>query len=132
MERLKQLRVLRGMSQDDVGNAIGVSKGAISNYEKGHRTPGTDILQRLAEFFEVSTDYLLGRSDDPAVPDTREEVGVPMRNASRRPQTDKLGAGLALHLLKNASYDDLTEAQKRAVYDFAMSVLDEYGEDKNN
>lgn len=64
-ERLKQLRNERKLTQTELGNKINVTKVSISGYESGKRSPDTDTLQRLADFFEVSTDYLLGRTDIP-------------------------------------------------------------------
>lgn len=66
-ERLKQLRKEKNLTQTELGNKINVTKVSISGYESGNRSPDTDTLQRLADFFEVSTDYLLGRTDTPAL-----------------------------------------------------------------
>lgn len=64
-ERLKQLREEHELSQAAVGKAIGVSRYAVYTYEKGKAGPTMDGLILLADFFEVSTDYLLGRTDTP-------------------------------------------------------------------
>lgn len=66
-ERLKQLRKEKKLTQTELGNKINVTKVSISGYESGNRSPDTDTLQRLADFFEVSTDYLLGRTDTTAL-----------------------------------------------------------------
>jgi transcriptional regulator with XRE-family HTH domain len=58
--RLKSLRTKKGLTQLQVGNRIGVSKGVISSYELSNRTPPYDILIKLASLYNVSTDYLLG------------------------------------------------------------------------
>jgi len=65
-ERLKQLRKEKNLTQSELGNKINVTKVSISGYESGNRTPDTDTLQRIADFFEVSTDYLLGRTESPS------------------------------------------------------------------
>ena len=62
-ERLKQLRKNKKITQSELGEKINVTKVSISGYESGNRTPDTDTLQKIADFFEVSTDYLLGRTD---------------------------------------------------------------------
>ncbi len=62
--RLRQLRQDKHLRQDQVSALIGVSKGAISAYENDIRQPSYDVLIRLANLYRVSTDYLLGRSDD--------------------------------------------------------------------
>ena len=61
--RLKQLRIDRSLRQKDVADALGITLNAICNYELGIREPSLSMLVKIADFFEVSTDYLLGRSD---------------------------------------------------------------------
>ncbi len=62
--RLKQLRLDKRLRQEQVARLVGVSKGAISAYETDIRQPSYDVLIRLANLYRVSTDYLLGRTDD--------------------------------------------------------------------
>lgn len=62
-KRIKQLRLERGLNQKSLGDAVGVSKQSVSNWENGNIMPSVDILIRLSDFFGVSTDYLLGRTD---------------------------------------------------------------------
>jgi transcriptional regulator with XRE-family HTH domain len=64
-ERLKMLRINKKLSQSEFGNYFGLTKQSISNYENGGSTPYPATLEKMAEFFNVSTDYLLGRTDDP-------------------------------------------------------------------
>lgn len=59
-ERLKEEREKRGLTQQDVADEIGVTKQAIFSYEKGVRSPTVTTLCALAQFFEVTTDYLCG------------------------------------------------------------------------
>ena len=59
------LRKERGLSQKSVAQALGVSQALLSHYEKGIRECGLDFLTRAADFYGVSTDYLLGRSPSP-------------------------------------------------------------------
>lgn len=61
---LKQLRKSRGYSNaKDFCDASGISYNTYQNYEAGKRIPTADILITLAEFYGVTTDYLLGRSE---------------------------------------------------------------------
>ncbi|SIQ88477.1 helix-turn-helix domain-containing protein [Domibacillus enclensis] len=62
-ERLKSLRKERKLTQEELGKRVNVTKVSISGYENGKRSPDTETLQKLADFFDVSTDYLLGRSE---------------------------------------------------------------------
>lgn len=60
-ERLKKLRLERGVTQEELALSIGVTKSTICFYEKGLRTPNLENIIDLADYFEVSVDYLLGR-----------------------------------------------------------------------
>ena len=62
-ERLRDLRNRRNMSQSDLAEAIGVSKSAISMYERGERNPDFETLEIIADFFNVDMNYLLGKDD---------------------------------------------------------------------
>lgn len=61
-EILAELRQERGMTQKALGHVLCVSAGTISNYEKGVHLPDADKIIILADYFHVSTDYLLGRT----------------------------------------------------------------------
>lgn len=65
---LEQLRKERGLTLNVLASEIGISNQAISLMEKGKRSPSFEVLCALADFFDVSLDYLVGRSD---VPDRR-------------------------------------------------------------
>lgn len=62
-ERIKELRKEKGLSQENVGSVIGVKKYAIYFYEKGRACPDMKGLIALADYFDVSMDYLAGRTD---------------------------------------------------------------------
>lgn len=61
-KRLKVLREKKELSQEVLGRKLHLSQSIIAHYEAGRKQPSQDILQRLADFFGVSIDYLLGRS----------------------------------------------------------------------
>ncbi len=63
--RLKTARDLRGLSQDQLAERSGLQSSAISHFETGGRKPSFDNLKRLADALGISTDYLLGRTEDP-------------------------------------------------------------------
>ena len=62
---LYELRKQRGLSQKELGAAVGLSHKAISTIESGLRATTIEKLVLLADFFGVSTDYLLGRREEP-------------------------------------------------------------------
>ena len=59
-ENLKQLRKTRGLTQEELGIQVGLSKAVVSKYETGMGYPSFDMLVRIAQYFGVTTDYLLG------------------------------------------------------------------------
>ena len=61
--RLKRLREGRRISRKVLSECCGMSKNVISQYERGDREPTASSLAQIADFFEVSTDYLLGRQN---------------------------------------------------------------------
>lgn len=64
-ERIIQLKSEHKLLQKDIAAAIGLSIRAYQYYEKGQKEPTLSVLVRLADYFDVSLDYLVGRSDDP-------------------------------------------------------------------
>ncbi len=68
-QTITRLRIERNIYQKELAAYLKVSIGTVSNYEKGHHSPDLETLCRIAEFFGVTTDYLLGRTNyryDPA------------------------------------------------------------------
>lgn len=71
-ERLAELRRGKGLKQAQLAEILGISKGALSNYERNENEPQDDIKKLIAEYFNVSVDYLLGLTRD-EVPIRRTE-----------------------------------------------------------
>ncbi len=93
-ERLKKLRRDKKLTQEQLGKKVNVTKVSISGYENGNRTPDTETLQNLADFFGVSTDYLLGRSDNQK---PIQSVTVAGQDISLSPEELKLFEELKKH-----------------------------------
>ena len=70
--RLKELREKLGYSQYAFADIFGVAQSTVGNWEAGKREPNYATTKRLADFFGVSVDYLLGHPEDPAPPDTKK------------------------------------------------------------
>src|SRR6516162_8423683 len=73
-DRLKAARDLRKWSQNDLAGRAGLPPSSIAHFETGARKPSFDTLRRLANALEVTTDYLLGRVDNPGL----AEAGDPL------------------------------------------------------
>lgn len=66
-DRIGQLRKEKGMSQTDLAAAISASREAISKYERNEAVPSVEVASKIAEVFEVTIDYLIGKSHNMAV-----------------------------------------------------------------
>jgi len=101
--RLRGLREQSGNQQKDVAESLGISKQVYSNYELGKREPDYGMVVRIAEYFNVSTDYLLGKPDNPAPysktkkePTLRERVTQEINSLLDRVPDEKLDKVKAL------------------------------------
>lgn len=79
-DRLKELRMRKGLSQVALADRLDVSKSTIGAYETGDRRPSYEALEELADFFNVSIDYLTGKEErsmyylDPEVAEKAQEI----------------------------------------------------------
>ena len=82
MNRIKELRLAKNITQEELGKVLNVQKAAISKYENGRVEPSIEVLKLASKFFDVSTDYLLGRSDSPIVscasPSKEKTIRIPI------------------------------------------------------
>lgn len=62
MNRIKELRLERKYSMEQLAQKIGIGKSSISQYESNQRTPSTETQEALADLFNVDVDYLMGRT----------------------------------------------------------------------
>lgn len=78
--RIRELRKAKKVTMKELGNMIGVAESTMSLYETGKRKPDSETLSRLADYFNVSVDYLLGRDEGQPQPapkystDQRKEI----------------------------------------------------------
>jgi len=63
-QRLRIARKAKGLTQEELAEHVCTTKGTISNYENNHSTPPNDMLRQLADILEVTTDWLLGRTNE--------------------------------------------------------------------
>ena len=67
-DTLKLLRRANQLSQQDLATKLEISKSAVSMYEQGRREPDFVVLEKIADYFDVNTDYLLGRESNGQCP----------------------------------------------------------------
>lgn len=79
MNRLKELRKGRGLTQAEFGKIWGASQNTVSNWENGNRELSNDLLVQFAKFFSVSVDYLLGLEEDAAYEKALQDLGPNQR-----------------------------------------------------
>ncbi|MDR7871370.1 MAG: helix-turn-helix transcriptional regulator [Tissierellaceae bacterium] len=65
--RIKEQRLKKNLKQSELGKIVGLSDNAISDIERGYRLTTIDKIVDLADYFEVSIDYLVGRTDNPNI-----------------------------------------------------------------
>ena len=63
VQKLKEWRIARGIQQKDLASTLGIGANTLSQYENGKREPDNNTLVQLADYFNVSVDYLLGRDE---------------------------------------------------------------------
>lgn len=62
-KRMREARIDKGLTQEEAAKHLGITFQALSNYERDIRDPDTDLLKSIADLYEVTTDYLLGRTN---------------------------------------------------------------------
>lgn len=105
--RLKDLRLRKGLTQEEVAKTLGVTPEAIGMYENGRREPRGDLLSKLAFLLETTTDYLLGRTDDPMPPAGRKASEEPVNPLQKR----LIELGVYLRTNKDLTEEDIKEIE---------------------
>ena len=79
MNRIKELRLEKGLSQTELAKILFVNQTAVSQWERGATTPSPNMLRTLADYFHVTTDFLLGHEIKEAPAGTPAEAPAPSR-----------------------------------------------------
>ncbi len=134
MKNLRLIRKQHNISMKKLGEAINLGESTISQYESGNREPSFDILIKIADYFNVSIDYLLGRSDSaaPAVRDSQliDRPEYTLSDKFARDYTD---------LLKDTNFIEMTKlfngitAEYRALsLGYIVGLLQKHGINTKN
>ncbi len=83
--KIRHLRKLKGLSQDELSSAVSISKTNIARYETNRQQPSIDVVAKLADYFQVSTDFLICE-------DRPELTTSGLRNATLRQQFEEVAA----------------------------------------
>lgn len=63
--RIKKLRLEKGLTQEEIGKKLGMGRSNVGHIEHGRTMPSAEVLDKIADILGTTTDYLLGRTDDP-------------------------------------------------------------------
>ena len=107
-ERLKSARLLRGWTQAQLAVRAEQPATSIAHFESGSRKPSFDSLRRLAPALEVTTDYLIGRTEDPSISQSDDPL---YRHASQLTGADRELAANFLEILAARSSAGKSEAE---------------------
>lgn len=107
-QRIKKLREGKGLSQGELGKLVNVGNTTISQWENDKRIPDLATLDKLANVLKTSSDYLLGRTDDPSP-----------TNARQLPQT------VAPYLPEG--FNELSPEAKQEILNFVEYIMHKYG-----
>ena len=110
--RLRALRKERGLSQQELGKQMGISKSSVNMYERGDREPGIAVLEELAAFFSVDLNYLLGHTD--TLPDNI----LPLPSMRRIPLVGTIACGTPILAVENV--EDTVDIPEHIHADFAL------------
>ncbi|MES1046350.1 helix-turn-helix transcriptional regulator [Bacillus sp. Gen3] len=114
-KRIKYLREKKEYSQKKVAESLGITNVQLSRYESGDRKPDPELIAQIADFYDVSTDYLHGRTDDPIPPKENKTSSDQKEGAENFFYFDLEGLNEEEKDLLHASYNAMRErARKRA------------------
>ena len=111
-ERLRSLRLEHNMTQEELANCFGLHKTRISQYELGKRQADDEMKSKLANYFNVSLDYIMGKSD---IKQSAEQI------------LNDSNTTIALHSDETSlDYSELSDEAKKEVQDFIEYVRHKY------
>lgn len=108
-DRLKELRKSNSLTQEDLGKILGVGKTTISMYENGNSTPNDEIKIKIADHFNVSMDYLIGKTN---IKESADKI------------LDSSEHTIALH--SEYDYDDLPDEARKEIKNFIKYMREKY------
>ena len=106
MIRIRELRKRAGMKQKELARVLQIADSTLSYWEQGKFEPGNDAVRRIADYFQCSVDYLLGRTDEVAP----SPLVIP---------GDLEGVGIAFH---RGEFEDLTQSEVDKLAEFARFI----------
>ena len=115
---LKSLRVAKGLTQDELSKQLNISRSTIGMYEKGAREPDFETLELIADYFNVDTDYLLGRTVKTTyIPSSALRKGVSINVLGR------VAAGIPIDAIEEViDTEEITEEMAKTGEFFGLKI----------
>lgn len=115
MKTIKDLRHINQISQQKLANSIGVSRSTIAMWELGNSEPDNENLTKLANFFNVSVDYLLGQNGYPSLPHSTGGTWVPVLG--------RVAAGIPIEAIEDVEdYEEISPDMAKTGEFFALKI----------
>jgi transcriptional regulator with XRE-family HTH domain len=114
-ERIKELRLSKNLTQEQLAAELKITKRSIIKYEMGHSVPGMNVINRARDFFKVSTDYLMDSGDE-FIAEAQERGGYRGKRGAERLIKD-VSAVFAGGELSEADKDAVMRALQEAYWD---------------
>lgn len=108
----KSLRLSRRLTQDGLADQLGIAKSTVSMYENGQRTPPFEMMEKIADYFNVDMDYLRGKTHlSGALYDPLSVSGIlPPPTTSKKPRLGRISCGKPIDSAENfEGYDDVPD-----------------------
>lgn len=126
--RLRELRNIKGLSQQQLADIVGMSKSSINMYERGDREPGLELLEAFADYFNVDMDYLMGKTNTPRksfITDENnysslERYGIRTTKTKKFPMLGNIACGEPIYC--NEEYETFIEASADINADFCLTA----------
>lgn len=100
--RIRELRSAKSLNQEQLADKLGLTKQAISQYERGVRKPSVPVLEALCDFFNVSSDYLLGKDDVTLRFVGKEDIDkLESPHGTRIPVLGRVAAGIPIDAIED-------------------------------
>jgi transcriptional regulator with XRE-family HTH domain len=123
-KRLRQLRREADLTQAQLAEALGATRGMIASYETGGKQPPLDILMKIADYFDCSIDYLVGKTDE-------KKAGAVVVKGDDLPKILR-DAGFIQALVSREALAELSDEELRGIALRALQAMEDRKEGKDH
>lgn len=122
--RIRELRNLKDITQEDLSKIIGVTTSMVGMYETDARNPSYEVLKKIADYFEVTTDYLLGRTEEPT--HSGQNATMPIKRIPERfTSPEEARAYVEKHVILGANGINPYKFDDEKILEFANEMLEQ-------